>query len=103
MKDSDILRAAKELINTPERWTKGCLARTQQGDPTIVDDPDAVCFCMLGALAKVSQGQNHYTGEILYEELEEPISNFNDDENTTHADVMAAFDRAIKLAEEQEE
>jgi polysaccharide deacetylase 2 family uncharacterized protein YibQ len=29
------------------------------------------------------------------------IQSFNDDENTTHKDVMQAFNRAIKLAQKE--
>lgn len=34
MNTVDILKAAKELIGVPERWTKGESARDENGKPT---------------------------------------------------------------------
>lgn len=80
------LIAAKALIDKPKKWVKGAF---HQGE----------CRCAVGAI-----------GDILDEEGRMPALNavraclpegfsalmdFNDAPGTTHADIMALFDRAI--------
>lgn len=102
---ADILRAARELIATPDRWTKEWYARDAKGE--WADLSKATCFCAVGALAKAS-GVDDPTG---FED--EDISHFlavavgcdyivawNDRAERTHPEVLAAFDRAIALAEQ---
>ncbi len=47
------LRAARELITPPERWTTGHLARNAQHYPVNDDDPTATCWCAIGAIRHV--------------------------------------------------
>jgi hypothetical protein len=91
------LIAAKLLIDTPEKWGQGEYA--QDG-----------CFCAIGALAeamnidpvsaKLSMTREFKT---LRDSVPEPfygVWRFNDDEATTHADIMALFDRAIEACDD---
>ena len=93
----DDLIAAKALIATPEKWIKGEFERDG-------------CFCARGAIQAVNLDSSR---EIDAEEALEAavprrarhrskfvssVSKFNDDPNTTHADIMALFDRAIARA-----
>lgn len=94
------LRAAKALIDTPEKWTKGTLARDSIGISVLVRSDDAVCFCVLGALGRAATETGPHVWAIR-DSLPAPylaVSKFNDDPTTTHADVMALFDRAIARA-----
>jgi hypothetical protein len=94
----DDLIAARALIDTPEKWVRGHYER--QG-----------CYCALGAARKALYGttdwrpgedwrgdDNHVTTALrreLSEEWHGSVDDFNDDPSTTHADVLALFDRAI--------
>lgn len=99
----DKLIAAKALIDTPEKWGKDFYYQN-----------DAGCLCIVGSLGKAS-GLSAAGGQFcdsligaLNKALPEsaPIRNhlpaFNDHPATTHADIMALFDRAIAKASETE-
>lgn len=47
------LRAAKALIDTPEKWTQRVYARDSMGFTCESENSAAVCFCSLGALFRV--------------------------------------------------
>jgi len=100
---SDDLRAAKGLIDTPEKWLKGNLA-----------DKGNTCFCTFGAAQfgpqrKWSKGVDTAATLALVDALPEPFRSgvatkhrlavFNDHPSTTHADIMALFNRAISTSE----
>lgn len=81
------LIAAKALIDTPEKWGKGSL------------EPRPGCYCALGALWEVGEN-SPLTPErgVLRKYLPAGFHNipgYNDHPDTTHADIMALFDRAI--------
>ena len=44
------LRSAADLLETPHAWTQGCMARDKRGNPIGQSDPDAVRWCLFGAL-----------------------------------------------------
>lgn len=83
------LIAAKALIDTPEKWGKGTY------------EPSPGCYCALGALDAASEGGRWTPFEVMaaltiaLPDSAKDIVAFNDDPNTTHADIMALFDRAI--------
>jgi hypothetical protein len=93
---SDLI-AAKALIDTPEKWGRG--AGTWKGT-----------LCALEALRQAT----HHTGGMsqmpgwraLRDALPDEshfkqqsyVGGYNDDPATTHADIMALFDRAINAA-----
>ena len=91
------LIAAKALIDTPAKWVRGDYRDTVTG-----------CMCAIGSVARameLSPGKveaSTFEGKALALALPEgwerdtvAIVEFNDDPTTTHADVMAMFDRAI--------
>jgi hypothetical protein len=89
------LIAARALIDTPEKWGKGEY------------EPRPGCYCAMGAVA-VAAGMDGRFDDIFGQEehvrLEaqapgRDVVNFNDAAGTTHADIMALFDRAIAAAE----
>lgn len=123
----DLLRAAKERISDPERWTRGCLARDANGKPVSPEDSRATRWCAIGSVRRTAPGPfidaekylvratdvlgNH--GLVLqgtwpkYE-----IAYINDGPDPRipldrhcrpaprrHKEVLALFDRAIELAE----
>lgn len=108
----DDLIAAKALIDTPEKLGKGM--RSFFDAPERVDRGLPVCAA--GACAAVvgsTSGGERYSRMHLalvgalppgvkWPEEESPgaaLPYFNDDPDTTHADIMALFDRAIASAE----
>lgn len=99
----ELLQAAKEKINTPEKWCKGVYARLPNGMPTTSSDKEACTWCMVGALRCVSNYKaNDLTlGKAFGVDMVERLFNLNDRGSTTHADVMAAFDKAIALAKQE--
>lgn len=100
MKTLDVLKAAKQLISTPERWTAGSYARDKSGVPVLSVSTKAACWCAIGACAAVEPDVLTGAFEALKSVVPgNSISKFNDHPSTTHADVMAAFDRAIAKLE----
>lgn len=88
------LIAAKALIDTPEKWGKGSF------------DLGRGCYCALGALGVAQNGRPWGFTDLAAQHLIKSLPKgwasvacFNDDFHTTHADVMALFDRAIEAAE----
>ena len=101
---ADILRDARALIDSPENWTKDCEARTEDGYETWYGDGHAVCWGAFGALVKAGDNQPALTGaaEALHTVVGGRIDEWNDAPERTNAEVLAAFDRAIDLAEQAE-
>lgn len=96
----EILIAGRELISTPERWTKGAFARDANGTEYPCAGAE-VCWCFAGAIFKVAPNaeQGLQTERFIAQAAGIPnIRKFNDDPTTTHADVLAAWDRAIERA-----
>jgi hypothetical protein len=104
LKPITVLRRARKLIESPKSWIQGSFVGKRKG---------VQCYCGLGALATAAgitaQPQHlpdgkfpreYYTAHSLLNTAAGPayFPSFNDDEDTTHADVLAAFDRAIALA-----
>lgn len=115
---STVLRAARDLISEPERWAKWGYGFTEKpknkGEAYrlmthLVDK--ATCFCAWGAVSAVmgtySSCAHSAATFVLKDAIREHtefigIPSFNDDPETTHADVLRMFNRAIKKAEDQE-
>lgn len=99
MYDKKTLIKARKLIDTPEKWTQGALARKKAGHVSDIDGKGAVCFCALGAIIKASGALDTDAYNIFRRVIDGSISTFNDDPPRTHAEVLAAFDAAISKAE----
>ncbi len=73
---------------TKEKWTKGQLARNQQGEDVAHDDPSACCFCLEGAMI-------HCYGMPAYREVNDRVKKeigmmvfeWNDDPNRTFEEI----------------
>ena len=103
-KTADILRKARALIEKPENWAKGDLAYDGAGDPVEPEHNEACAWCAVGAICRVENELRVFaTGATasLSLNLNPPriVASFNDDPNTTHIDVLDAFDRAIAAEE----
>jgi hypothetical protein len=91
---ADVLRKARALIEKPENWLQG-------------EYCDGDKFCLLGAIAKVQELPEYKSEETpAYFAVKAAVRaldpgtvfphRFND--THTHAEVLAAFDRAIERA-----
>ena len=109
----ELLQNARQLLSDPARWTKGCFARNAEGQAVHPVLGKAACWCSVGAIRKEFSREHGYTDRsatvssfldahlLLHQLLSSGkhsagIPSFNDHPDTTHADVLALFDRAIE-------
>lgn len=94
----DILISARAWLADPDRWIQG--ASWHNADGVYTDNPAAVVqTCAIGAVALIDY--DHYFDAV--NQLREAmggvaVDDFNDEH--THAEVLAAFDRAIQSSPE---
>lgn len=94
------LIAARALISTNARWTQYYPARDANGLACGPEDERAFCFCALGALDRAtnSSGDSYDKAlDTLQNFMGLRVDVFND--NHTHAEVLAMFDKAIEASE----
>lgn len=108
MNTLELLKAGREIISAPEKWTKYTYGRTAEGSDT--NGPQsflrAVKFCSLGALLKAVgscpgedlEGESYTIMEAAQVALcrvasTEDIAVYNDEH--TYEEVIAVWDRAI--------
>lgn len=98
----DDLIAARALIDTPEKWAKGNDISPENGRycAAVACNQFASAQVMFQAL-RAAFTASHAPARHILGVCE--IFEFNDDPATTHADIMALFDRAIAAAEETTE
>jgi hypothetical protein len=94
-----LLEAARDRIASPAAWTQETNARRADGHSVYFESPDACCWCAQGALLLVTHHCPEVDSDDAWDALGVAmggcISDFNDRESTRHADVIAAFNRAI--------
>ena len=84
-----------EILAFAHNWTQNASARDQQGRPTSSSDPSAVAWDLLAA-ANIAGGYNASTLlKPLREHLRREPQQFNDDQATTHLDVLKALASVI--------
>lgn len=98
-----ILIEGRELISDPKRWTQGQTALDASMQCVFPNSQKAVCWCSLGALAKVIDVDSselladhvnaHDARHELSNAMGERVWAFND--RHTHEQVLAAWDQAI--------
>lgn len=93
MSTASLVREARKLITPPEAWTKGVLARDSNGKPIWVKHDDAYCFCIVGALERLSSvwQESRAAIEALIESCPEGVGQFND--THTHEEALALLDK----------
>lgn len=112
MKTSEVLLAARELIATPEKWTKGEFARAADGRKAHSLDEEAVCWCLVGALTNVistrpggadlaAEARQRLREAIV--NIDVPVYAWNDRAERTHAEVIEALTKAAALAAAEEQ
>ncbi len=103
-----VLRAARVKISIPAAWCRDWFAKDAAGRNVPVSDPSACAWCVRGAVLAVTPGHGWSDARAAADDLLDHVSNappgrtvaiVSDNPRTTHADVMAIFDRAIARAE----
>jgi hypothetical protein len=103
----ETLKAARQLISDPAKWTQRFKALDEFALPVDPKSERAICFCALGAMQNVT-GLSRYHRPVfdaaevlnrklpLYVTLSDDEADFTDYNDThTHAEVLALFDAAI--------
>lgn len=102
---ADKLREARALIEPEGAWVQGSYAYTASKRALITGSQEgAVCWCAVGAIDKSCQGEPRLwrkAADFLGDAVGCAIPKWNDAPERTHAEVLAAFDKAIELAEAQ--
>lgn len=100
MNTLETLKAARERISVPEHWTQGHYARNAAGTMESMTSSKAVCWCAEGSILMVDSGHCGAALRALGSVVgTSHIPTFNDDARRTHAEVLAAFDEAIRRLE----
>ncbi len=102
MSAQQALLAARELISAPERWAQQFYAYDAAGKRVMPNDPDAVCWCAVGAVHKAGGGATsiHMALDALGDAvpgMAMTLPVYND--SRTHPEILALFDRAIAKLE----
>jgi hypothetical protein len=106
---TELLRARK-IIENRRHWTRGVAARDRKGIPVTPDDPGASCWCVLGALFRVSADAKQPSTIIAGKKVQlikswhlieaaagtDRLAEFND--THSHHEVLDLIDRAIAEA-----
>jgi predicted aconitase len=103
-KVTEILVGAREILSDPNRWTREFQARDIEGRCIAWNEPEAVCFCLMGAINRASRDIDpdditpaYDAMNVLDSVIDAAIPTFNDRPTTTHEDVLKALDAAIKM------
>lgn len=92
-----------ELLDQPEKWTRGATARDSEGHIQCSSSPEATCWCLLGACYRcgIAEGSEQYeklagTIEEMFPDRAEPdvLVSFNDNPATCFADIRAVIEAA---------
>ena len=94
----EILINARDLIISEENWIQGYFAKNTKGKVVEPKAADACQWCAMGAIFATTPEDidPSYVINKLFKEMEYP-GRFND--NATHAEVIAAFDKTIETLE----
>lgn len=115
---STLLKNARVLIETPEKWVQHTYARNAQGVKVDELSPDAACFCSMGAVYRAASDLGGVPGVVGYTTAQAldllrnaasmtadediSVARFNDTFEGGHPAVMQMFDKAIGWAEQEE-
>lgn len=84
-------------------WTQGSLARNSKGMLRSPDDPDAICWCMIGAICKVTTNNAEVmrflqcTHNALKKRgIPSAIAAYNDTVGRTKEEVIEVLEEAEK-------
>lgn len=89
-----ILTDARALIDSPEKWTQGVLSKEVNG---------VTQRCAIGAISDATDSFDTDARVYLRKAIGQSlVARWNNAPERTHAEVLAAFTRAIELARNKE-
>lgn len=89
---AEVLYRASEIIRNPEKWCTGMEAMTPDRDLTHARDPNAVCWCLVGAI-KCASGTNDLAADFAQEAVRAMLLN----EDSAEAELTAWNDNPYRL------
>ena len=91
------LQKVRELLADPEHWMQGYSARRANGHHTYPEDPQAVSWCLFGALRKVTSPGRCDEELFRLKEAHGDVSTiyWNDHPLRKHEEVVALLDWLI--------
>ena len=105
-----ILESARDILSNPTAWTQRVEALDDRGHECSPYDNHACRYCASGAIKLACLELPEGTAEACIDWLnsvvlpdyspEDVLSEWNDEPTTTHAMILAFFNRAITLARE---
>jgi len=107
MTTKEILIAARAKIERPQDWIQGRFALSSLQNQVKPNSRRASCWCALGAIAAITREDPNDVNDEVYWLLHRAmglpdnvmaVAIWNDAPGRTHAEVLAAFDRAIEAA-----
>ena len=97
----------RELLSSPDKWTQGAPARTSDGGIISSCDKKAYCWCLYGAILKVSYETTKVNKKLIRNQLVTMIyrkigniGEWNDSHERKHSDVIKLLDSFIEIDEE---
>ncbi len=82
---------AYELLATPDKWTKGAFARDRFGEVVEANSPDAVCFCIHGAMGRCYRGYSEQLDQLRAKLDVAVVMDWHDAPERTHEEVLAVL------------
>lgn len=111
----EVLVGAVKILSSPDKWTKGVMARDAEGNPAACLFDYASCFCMIGAIKKSSGNHSFISANgdellrLFYKANDRPYEadsyvrvmedHFNDKPETTYEQMYAVLNKMAELAE----
>jgi hypothetical protein len=97
-----ILESARDVLMAGDTWTQNNYARTAHGRSAYVSEPEAYCFCAIGAMRAASYvlyGTEHCDAQsdardALEDACDMSVAKLNDDASSVRQ-VIALFNRAL--------
>jgi len=99
----DVLVGTRALLSDKTKWTQEVFARDPVGTAVNLYSPLAACWCLEGAIGKVSSELGTGMGaaaDLLRKQLPDGTSliDWNDSKERTYQDVVDLLDKAIAEA-----
>ena len=105
---SNVLAAVAVRLSVSTTWTKSCHARGSNGYSCNAESEDAVCWCLVGAVAAETKDAHLQDGVFLmlaggirdapHARPANVITKWNDDARTRHIDVLELINWTQKVA-----
>lgn len=98
---TEILLSAAFVLTPPENWTQNYMARNKRGDGRYYSAPDAVCWCVVGAMLSARRALDApgYDAALDFLDMACGMNRVTFNNTHTHAEVLDALYRAAEIAE----